>query len=175
MAPTFFAPAPLWNMPCLCSICLTGSKAHGLLSSPKSGASPRTQKQIISSGGIAEISCSEPITLPRLVPFHCGGYNHGVHFRLRSHRLFFAESATECNRHCAARHGLYSARPDATIHGDSHGRQFERGELERQRRGGRKLHRRDNFFLGPLHGAAIFAFTAEPHRDGHKSSGAVGQ
>jgi hypothetical protein len=35
------------------SICLTGSKAHLLLSSRKSGASQKTQKQIISSDSIA--------------------------------------------------------------------------------------------------------------------------
>ena len=97
------------------------------------------------------------------------------HSGLRADELFLIESAAECNRHCATRHCVRAARPDATIHGDRHGRQFERGELERQRRRGRKLRHRDRFFLGPVHGAAIFAIAVERHRHSHKSNGAVGQ
>jgi len=173
-ASTFFAPAPLWNTPCLHSIRRTESKAHALFSSRKSGASRRTRKQIISSGDIAEISSSEPSTFPRLVPFHCGGYNHDIRFRLWPQRLF-VESAAECDSQRATRHSLRPARSDATIHGDSHGHQFERCELERQRHRGRKLQHRYSFVLGTVHGAAIFAFAVERHRYGHQPSGAVGQ
>jgi len=158
-------------MPCPHSFCLTGSKAHGLLSSRKPRALQKTRRQIISSNGSGQAwrSLRMCALLRRNRRRSCD------HSGLRADEFSLVESAAECNRHFAARHRLRASRPDAAIHGDSHGSQFERGELERQRRRGRKFCRRDDFFLGPIHGAAIFAFTVERHRYGHKSNGAVGQ
>lgn len=106
---------------------------------------------------------------------HRNRCNSCDYFGLWADELFVVESAAKCNGQCATRHGFHPSRPDAAIHGDSHGREFERGELERQRHRGRKFGERDDFFLGPLHGATIFAFAVERHCYGHKSSGAVGE